>query len=52
MERDKGGMAIDDEGAAGTGGEGEDPYASVAPETIREGQRKEEQNEVRDHEAK
>ncbi|KIX07565.1 uncharacterized protein Z518_02218 [Rhinocladiella mackenziei CBS 650.93] len=30
----------------------EDPYAAVAPETIREGQGKEEQSEVRDHEAK
>ncbi|EXJ96040.1 hypothetical protein A1O1_01166 [Capronia coronata CBS 617.96] len=29
-----------------------DPYAAVAPETIREGQRKQEQDEVRDHEVK
>ncbi|KAK5195052.1 tyrosine protein phosphatase 1 [Exophiala xenobiotica] len=51
MEKDRSGMAVDVEGAAGTDGEVEDPYASVAPETIRDGQRKEEQNEVRDHEA-
>ncbi|OCT46659.1 Protein-tyrosine phosphatase domain containing protein [Cladophialophora carrionii] len=31
---------------------GEDPYAAVAPETIREGQEKVEQNEIRDHELK
>ena len=30
----------------------EDPYAAVAPATIREGQRKDEQGEVRDHELK
>ncbi|KIW72458.1 hypothetical protein PV04_00649 [Phialophora macrospora] len=30
----------------------EDPYAAVAPETIREGQKKAEQNEIRDHELK
>lgn len=30
----------------------EDPYAAVAPETIREGQRKQQQDVVRDHEVK
>jgi protein-tyrosine phosphatase len=47
----------DGEGGAGESKEiapsvEEDPYAAVAPETIREGQKKAEQDEIRDHELK
>ncbi|KIW98806.1 uncharacterized protein Z519_00469 [Cladophialophora bantiana CBS 173.52] len=47
------GPAEDVEGQAGKEGEAdEDPYAAVAPETIREGQENKEQNVVREHEVK
>ncbi|OAP62146.1 hypothetical protein AYL99_04349 [Fonsecaea erecta] len=41
------------ESHARKGGDGDkDPYAAVAPESIREGQEKKEQNEIREHEVK
>ncbi|KIV78417.1 hypothetical protein PV11_10136 [Exophiala sideris] len=50
MEREKDETA--DSSGAAVEPEIEDPYAAVAPAAIREGQTKQEQNEVRDHEVK
>ncbi|KIW30156.1 hypothetical protein, variant [Cladophialophora immunda] len=53
MEKEKAGIELDMESQARDHGEvDEDPYAAVAPESIRAGQQKNEQNEVREHEVK
>ncbi|OAL19070.1 hypothetical protein AYO22_10018 [Fonsecaea multimorphosa] len=53
MEKEKAGIEVDMEGQPRKdGGADEDPYAAVAPESIRQGQEKTEQNEVREHEVK